>query len=121
MAISSPITITVNGTPIVMTLIQRDGIAATYQFLNSTTRYVLKIRHSYSSKNKDGLVYINHNVEFSKFTLAVPGVSPEYADKVWYTLQRLETLSDVDLVAGLFAMSVASTNQFLKDLLQSQS
>jgi len=121
MTISSPITITVNAVPIVLNKIQFDGIASTYFFSNATTAYTLKIRHGQLKPNKDGTVYVTHNVEFSKSTLAVPGVSPEIVDKCSFTITRLQQLTDVDLVAGLMTMSQATTNLFLKDLLQNQS
>lgn len=121
MTIASPITITVNAVPIVLNKIQFDGIASTYYFSNATTAYTLKIRHGTLKPNKDGTIYVTHNVEFTKTTLAVPGVSPEIVDKTSYTSTRLQSLTDVDLAAGLMTMSQAGTNQFLKDLLQNQS
>lgn len=121
MAITSPITITVNGVAIVLNKIQFDGLASTYYFSNATTSYTLKVRHGQLKPNKDGTIYLTHNVEFTKTTLAVPGVSPAIDDKVSYTMTRLPTLTDVDLGSGLFVMSQASTNQFMKDLLQNQS
>lgn len=121
MTIASPITITVNAVPIVLNKIQFDGLASTYYFSNATHAYTLKIRHAVVKANKDGLIYVTHNVEFTKSTLAVPGVSPQIDDVAWYTSKRLQALTDVDLMAGLMTMSQASTNQFLKDLLQNQS
>lgn len=121
MTISSPITITVNAVAIVMNKIQFDGLASTYYFSNATTSYTLKIRHGQVKPNKDGLVMVTHNVEFTKLTLAVPGVSPEVPEVFFYTMKRLQALTDVDLAAGLLVMSQASSNQFLKDLLQNQS
>jgi hypothetical protein len=121
MAISTPVTITVNAVPIVLNKIQFDGIASTYYYANATTSYHLRIRHGTVKPNKDGTIYQNHNVEFVKTTLAVPGVSPAIEDKIYFTMVRLATLTDVDLAAGLFVLAQASTNQFLKDLLQLQS
>lgn len=121
MTIASPITITVNAVPIVLNKIQFDGLASTYFFSNATTSYTLKIRHGQVKPNKDGTIYVTHNVEFVKTTLAVPGVSPAIDEKIFYTMTRLQALTDVDLAAGLLTMSQASTNQFLKDLLQNQS
>lgn len=121
MTIASPITITVNAVPIVLNKIQFDGLASTYFYSNATHAYTLKIRHALVKANKDGISYVTHNVEFIKKTLAVPGVSPEIEDAIWYTLRRQQSLTDVDLAAGLLVMSQASTNQFLKDLLQNQS
>lgn len=121
MTIASPITITVNAVPIVLNKIQFDGMASVYSFSNATHAYTLKVRHGQLKPNKDGTIYVTHNVEFSKTTLAVPGVSPEIVDKVSYTLTRQQSLIDVDMASGLLVMSQASTNQFLKDLLQNQS
>lgn len=121
MTISSPITITVNGNAKVLNKVKFDGYASEYSLTETLVRYTLKIRHGQLKPTKDGLVYDNHNVEFTKTTLAVPGVSPALDEVIYFTMKRLSTVTDVDCPAGLFALAVASTNQFLKDLLQNQS
>lgn len=114
--LSSPITVTVDGTAHVLPRIQDDNRTTVYRKVGTGFRYDLTIRHSVENGKLGAKVMERHNVDFKYTTWDVNGVStvyqvytvvrtPEGADptiveKMWVGFNTFSTANDGPIIGG---------------------
>jgi len=90
-----------------------DPYSGEYVLAESTQEFRAKVRHT-RAKSNNGLQN-RHNVELTR-TVFATSTTPEYIDKMYYVLQADPGRSAIDLAAGLFAWSTATSNAMMAKL-----
>jgi hypothetical protein len=73
-SISSPISISLNGTAYSLPRINQDSFGSEYLYRGATFELRVKIRHSKEKVNADGIVIDRHNVELTQTVYPAAGV-----------------------------------------------
>lgn len=87
--IVNPATITVNGDALSLVKINQDSYGSEYLYRTTTYEVRLKIRHSKSKPNLDGIRTDNHNVEVTQTVYPVGDV-PAIVRKAFVVFQNAE-------------------------------
>lgn len=105
-----------SGGNVTVTKINQDGYSSEYLYTTTTYEYRVRVRHTKTGKNADGLSYDRHNFEATKTTFAAGSV-PESHLKYYFVLECLPGNTSVELADGICDLMIATSNAVLTKLL----
>jgi uncharacterized membrane-anchored protein len=108
------------GGDITLKKIREEGYSSEYMFRDSTSRYVVKIRHTKVKATTSTPEKDRHNLEVVQ-TIFAAGAVAEYERKFYFVHENLPADTSVALANAAAAKAVASSNALLVALLNWES
>lgn len=114
-------TITLNdGSERVLVKINQDNYSSEFMLRDSLLQYVARIRHSRTKGTVASPQKERHNFEVVR-TVFATDTTPQVVTKFYFVMEQESSDTNVALADAVCDLSIASSQQFLKDLLAWQS
>jgi hypothetical protein len=110
----------VTGGDVTLKKIKEEAYSSEYMFRDTTSKYVVKIRHTTVKATPTRPQYDRHNLEAVQ-TVFAAGSVPEYERKFYFVYEVLPSDTSVLLGNAVSAKAVASSNAILVALLNWES
>lgn len=115
MAVSDPLTITINGNAKALNKINQDNYGSEFLLREATQEIRATVRHSTVKSKTGGVAHDRHNFEVVVTTFATETVPEDY-EKFYFVMERAPSVVDVDMPDAVADLMIASSDAFLLKL-----